>query len=36
VSMNISWHQLQKLQSVLHKTQIKRFAGKRPIRLPLL
>ncbi len=27
--MNISWHQLQKLQSVLHKTQTKRFAGKR-------
>ena len=29
VSMNVSWHQLQKLQSVLHKTQTKRFAGKR-------
>ena len=29
VSMNVLWHQLQKLQSVLHKTQIKRFAGKR-------
>ncbi len=27
--MNVSWHQLQKLQSVLHKTQTKRFAGKR-------
>jgi hypothetical protein len=27
VSMNVSWHQLQKLQSVLHKTQTKRFAG---------
>ncbi len=29
VSMNVSWHQLQQLQSVLHKTQTKRFAGKR-------
>ena len=29
VSMNVSWHQLQQLQSVLHKTQAKRFAGKR-------
>ena len=27
--MNVSWHQLQQLQSVLHKTQTKRFAGKR-------
>ena len=27
--MSISWHQLQKLQSVLHNTQTKRFAGKR-------
>ncbi len=27
--MSVSWHQLQKLQSVLHKTQTKRFAGKR-------
>lgn len=25
----MSWHQLQQLQSVLHKTQTKRFAGKR-------
>ncbi len=29
VSMSVSWHQLQQLQSVLHKTQTKRFAGKR-------
>jgi integrase len=29
VSMNVSWHQLQQLQSVLHKTQTKGFAGKR-------
>ncbi len=29
VSMNVSWHQLRQLQSVLHKTQTKRFAGKR-------
>ena len=29
VSMNVSWHQLQQLQSVLHQTQTKRFAGKR-------
>ncbi len=29
VSMDVSWHQLQQLQSVLHKTQTKRFAGKR-------
>jgi hypothetical protein len=29
VSMNLSWHQLQQPQSVLHKTQTKRFAGKR-------
>ncbi len=27
--MNVSWHQLRQLQSVLHKTQTKRFAGKR-------
>ena len=27
--MSVSWHQLQQLQSVLHKTQTKRFAGKR-------
>ena len=27
--MSVSWHQLQKLQSVLHKTQTKRFAGKK-------
>ena len=27
--MNVSWHQLQQLQSVLHKSQTKRFAGKR-------
>ena len=27
--MNVSWHQLQQLQSVLHQTQTKRFAGKR-------
>ena len=27
--MNVSWHQLQQLQSVLHKTQTKRFAGKK-------
>ncbi len=29
VSMSVSWHQLQQLQSVLHKAQTKRFAGKR-------
>ncbi len=29
VSMLVSWHQLQQMQSVLHKTQTKRFAGKR-------
>ncbi len=29
VSMSISWHQLQQLQSALHKTQTRRFAGKR-------
>ena len=29
VSMQVSWHQLQQMQSVLHKTQTKRFAGKR-------
>ena len=29
VSISVSWHQLQKLQSVLHKTQAKRFVGKR-------
>ena len=27
--MNVSWHQLQQLQSVLHKTQTKRFTDKR-------
>jgi len=27
--MRASWHQLQRMQSVLHKTQTKRFAGKR-------
>ena len=27
--MNVSWHQLQQLQSILHKTQTKRFLGKR-------
>jgi integrase len=27
--MRASWHQLQQMQSVLHKTQTKRFAGKR-------
>ncbi len=27
--MKLTWHQLQQLQSVLHKTQTKRFAGKR-------
>ena len=27
--MNVSWHQSQQLQSLLHKTQTKRFAGKR-------
>ncbi len=28
-SMNISWHQLQQLQSILHRAQTKRFSGKR-------
>jgi integrase len=28
-SLKVSWHQLQQLQSILHKTQTKRFAGKR-------
>ncbi len=29
VAMQASWHQLQQLQSILHQTQTKRFAGKR-------
>ncbi len=27
--MKVSWHQLQQLQSILHKAQTKRFSGKR-------